>query len=263
LRRRDEFCRGGDGLTPILRSLDVSYDHAHEIGGHTHDWGQLVYAATGAVTVTAGEATWLIPSARAVWLPSAVEHRLRMRGRTRLNTIYIPSGDCTTLPAAAVGLEVGSLLRALVMDIVGRGALCADDRFHCALRDTLLGLAGEALPLPFLLRIPQDRRALALARCIEADPATGRSLADLSQDRGASLRTMQRLFLDETGMSILEWRQTARLMLAASALLEGASVTVAGLRAGYSGTSAFTFAFRKRTGMTPMAFRAAMRTDMR
>jgi AraC-like DNA-binding protein len=71
------------------------------------------------------------------------------------------------------------------------------------------------------------------------------------------LRTLQRRFLAETGMTLSEWRQLARLMVGAALLLDGKSVTEAALEAGYSGVSAFIHAFRGKLGQTPSGFRAA------
>jgi AraC-like DNA-binding protein len=62
---------------------------------------------------------------------------------------------------------------------------------------------------------------------------------------------VERLFLEETGMTIGKWRQQLRLMQAMRLLGEGAKVTHAALEAGYSTPSAFIVAFRKSLGTTP------------
>jgi AraC-like DNA-binding protein len=92
-----------------------------------------------------------------------------------------------------------------------------------------------------------------------ADPANDLPLADLARASGASLRTLQRRFLEETGMPLAEWRQSARLMQAAAHLLDGDSITSAALQAGYAGTSAFIHAFKKKLGETPTSFRTTGR----
>ena len=104
-----------------MRSLSASYDHGHEIGGHAHDWGQLVYAASGAIHVTAERQAWLIPAARAVWLPPGTQHSLRMRGATRLRTLYVPPEHCRGLSQAPLGIAVTALLRELVLELVRIG----------------------------------------------------------------------------------------------------------------------------------------------
>ena len=98
-------------------------------------------------------------------------------------------------------------------------------------------------------------RNLRAADRLRQDPAEAIELTDLARRAGASARTLQRLFLEETGLRISEWRQRLRLLHAAGLLGSGASVTSAGLEAGYAGSSAFIAAFRKQFGCTPARMR--------
>ena len=68
---------------------------------------------------------------------------------------------------------------------------------------------------------------------------------------GASARTIQRLFREETGLRFAEWRRRLRLLRALELLGDGTSVTAAGIEAGYDSTSAFVAAFRREMGFTP------------
>lgn len=241
----------------FIRTLGARYDHGHEIGDHDHGWGQLIYASSGAIHVTAAGQAWLIPSARAVWLPPQTPHRLRMRGATRLQTLYIPPAHCADLAPTPLGVMVSPLLRELIQVLVRIGPIDAADRFHRTLGEAMLVTLAQAERLPLALRLPTDRRALRVADAILSCPASSQTLDAIAATCGASLRTIQRSFLDETGMPLSEWRQLARLMAAAALLLDGKSVTDAALEAGYSSLSAFIHAFRGKLGQTPSSFRRA------
>jgi AraC-like DNA-binding protein len=240
----------------VLRSLAVAYGDGHVIDLHAHGWGQVVYAAGGAISVATARAAWLVPPARAVWLPPGEEHRLRMRGATQLRTVYVAPRKADVLPAACCGLDVSPLLRELILHITRLPPLDDAVPAHGTLANLLVDLLEQARALPFLLREPSDPRAARVCALIRADPAAGLSVSMLASHAGAAPRTLQRLFVAETGLRLAEWRQAARLMNAAMLLLEGASVTRAGLASGYASTSAFVSAFRRRTGMTPLAYRA-------
>lgn len=241
-------------MAPAVRSLSVRYADGHVIASHRHDWGQLVYAASGAIAVATCESEWLVPPARAVWLPPQARHRLQMRGAAWLRTIYLPSARAGALPETACGLEVSALLRELILHTACLGTVDDDAPHGERLAGLLVDLVAQAGSLPFRLRLPSDPRARRACALIRRNPAQVLSLPDQAIHAGASVRTLQRLFLRETGLHVAEWRRTARLSHAAMLLLDGASVTEAGLEAGYAGTSAFVSAFRRRTGMTPGAY---------
>ncbi len=239
----------------LVRSLGVSYSDGHQISDHLHQWGQLVYAASGAIHVVAERVRWLVPSARAVWVPPRAYHHLTMLGETSLKTLYLETDLCRALPARCCGLEVQPVLRELILRIVDAGFLDSSVRQQGLFAELLETLLRDAVVLPFSLRLPNDARARRAAQQIQQDPSAPLPLAGLARAVGVSVRTLQRLFLEETGMHASEWRQTARMMAATVTLLEGASVTDASLAAGYATPSAFISAFQRRTGRTPLEYR--------
>jgi AraC-like DNA-binding protein len=241
----------------FLRSLAAIYGDGHEIGDHHHGWGQVVYASAGAIEVRASAQAWLIPPARAVWLPPDTPHRLRMRGATKLRTLYVPPAQCGLLAPMPLGITVSPLLRELIEALVRAGPVDETDRTHRTLAEATLLVLAQAERLPLALSLPTDRRAKRVAETILDEPASSQTLDSIAGKAGASLRTIQRAFLSETGMTLSEWRQMARLMAASAMLLDGKSVTDAALEAGYAGVSAFIHAFRGKLGQTPSEFRRA------
>ena len=94
-----------------------------------------------------------------------------------------------------------------------------------------------------------------MAERLRADPSDPAEIGALARAAGASSRTLQRLFASETGLRFAEWRRRLRLLHAAALLSTGASVTDAGLDAGYQSTSAFIAAFQRQLGATPLRYR--------
>ena len=242
-------------MAASIRSLACTFFGGHHIEPHAHPWGQLIYAASGVMRVKAAGRLWLVPPARAVWAPAGQEHEIWARGDFAMRTLYIAPRLAAVLPKECLGLDVSPLLRELIVHIVGLGMLQDDDSDHAALAQVTVSLLRAPAALPSSLPWPKDRRAAAAAERLLADPSQPYELADLGRAVGASTRTLQRLFLDETGFGFAEWRQRLRLLHAASLIGEGASVTEAGLEAGYASTSAFIAAFRKQLGRTPARMR--------
>jgi len=246
-----------------VRSLCVTYRHGHELPLHTHPWAQLIYAASGLVHVMAEGLLWITPPTRAVFIPAGVAHELRFRGEAKLRTLYLRANALGTSPRALGCLEVDGLLRELILHVTQIGMLSPAVPTEARLRDVLVDRIQVAPSLDLLLPVPVDPRAQRLADAIHRDPASKRTLADRARESGASVRTLQRLFLDQTGLPLDTWRQKARMIHAAGALAAGRSVTEAALDCGYESTSAFIQAFRKQFGMTPGQFReSSMKTGV-
>lgn len=242
-------------MSYLIRSLACTYFGGHHIEPHAHRWGQLIYAATGVMRVHAEGVEWVVPPARAVWAPSGVRHEIRARGDFAMRTLYLEPALAEPLPQRCQAIEVAPLLRELILHAVGIGMLDADVPAHQRLAQVIVDQLAAAETLPLSLPLPSDPRALRLADRLREDPADEAELEQLAAGAAASVRTIQRLFLTETGLRFGEWRQRMRLLHAASLLGAGASVTEAGLEAGYAGTSAFIAAFRKQFGRTPARMR--------
>ena len=239
----------------LVRSLACTYYGGHHIEPHAHRWGQLIYAATGVMRVHAEGMEWVVPPARAIWAPAGVRHEIRARGDFAMRTLYLEPSLAASLPGSCLAIEVAPLLRELILHAVGIGMLDEQTPAHRRLAEVIVDQLAAAEALPLSLPLPSDPRAVRLADRLREDPANDAELDALAAQAAASVRTIQRLFLAETGLRFGEWRQRMRLLHAASLLGAGASVTEAGLEAGYAGTSAFIAAFRKQFGRTPARMR--------
>ncbi len=239
----------GDGFW--VRSLAETYRAGGHIPRHTHPWGQLAYAIRGVLHVMTPEAVWIAPPTRAIWLPPHRPHEITMQGETAMRTLYIDPISADPLPKTEAVLEVAPLLRELILHILGVGMLGPgppeQERLAGLLIDLLVQARAHDLSLPW----PKDRRARALAERLQAAPGARGDLAGHAEAAGASLRTLQRLFPSETGLTLEAWRQKARLIAAVDQLSGGASVTSTAYDCGYDSPSAFITAFKRQFGVTP------------
>lgn len=238
-------------MATAIRCLAATYYGGFHIRPHRHHWGQLIYAGAGMMRVKAGGTLWIVPPARAVWVPAGAEHEIHGLGDFAMRTLYLPDEMSGTLPRTCCALDVTPLLRELVLELVERCPIDEADEPAMRIAGVAIERIAEATVLSLQLPLPRDPRALRLAERLQAEPASPAGLRELAREAGASARTIQRLFLAETGLPFSRWRQRLRLLHAAAALGAGKSVTEAGLDAGYAGTSAFIAAFRKHFGFTP------------
>lgn len=245
----------GDGY--LVRSLATTYPDGFQIGDHDHPWGQLVYGRSGVMRVTAVGRSWLTPATRAIWLPAFQPHTIRMRGAVAMRTLYIAPKLAQSLPGEAVVMEVAPLLRELILHILAHGMLDPAVPEHARTAAVLVDLLAAAPREDLALPLPTHACALALAERLQDDPGDRSDLGSLARAVGASLRTLQRIFPRETGLSLEAWRQKARMIHGVSLLAAGVSVTVTALECGYETSSAFIAAFRRTFGTTPARYRPA------
>lgn len=240
-----------------VRTLAVTWRDGRHTHRHRHTWAQLLFARSGVMHVSAQEGVWIVPPTRAIWVPAGVEHAIDVKGEVALRTLYVSAARSGALVRPLQALEVAPLLAELIQHIVGVGLLDPRQPAHDRLAGVLMDLIGEARGVDLLLPMPRDGRAVRLAEQLRTEPGERSGLEILAARAGASLRTLQRLFADETGLTIEAWRQKARLVHSAAALAGGAPVTTAALDCGYDSVSAFIAAFRRQFGVTPGRFARA------
>ena len=239
--------RGLSGAYPV----GILPSHAHD------DCAQLVYAERGMMSfVTPGE-RWLLPPGRALWIPQGVTHQLEVRRPAALKLLYLdPSAERLADWRRCRVVDVTPLLRALILHCVTlrvpQDAASPEERVVQVLFDQL----AESVQAPVNLPEPSDPRALRLAQMMRDEPTDRRPLEALAPQAGASPRTLQRLFAEETGMPLGKWRSRLRLLLALERLTGGESVANAAYAMGYDNPSSFIAAFRGLFGNTPRRYLA-------
>jgi AraC-like DNA-binding protein len=242
--------RGPDG-TVLVRTYPLTFLHDHVEPAHTHDWDQLTYAASGAMRVETDVASWLVPPHCAVWLPAGTIHVEHMHAPVSVRTLYFVPRLVTTLPRRCGIVNISALLRELILHVSRIGALDRKIAAQSRLIGVLLDALGSFSDVPLQLPMPRDVRARRLAGLLQDRPDEQATIASLSRGAGAGRRTIERLFVSETRMTVGEWRRRLRLLRAVQLLAKGESVTNAALDAGYSSVSAFIAVFRKAFGTTP------------
>jgi AraC-like DNA-binding protein/quercetin dioxygenase-like cupin family protein len=224
---------------------------------HTHTEHQLAWAASGVLTVRTGNATWVLPPTRALWIPAGLRHETLSSGPATMRSLYIrpdrsPVGWAEPTPVAA------SQLLAEMIGYLGSETIAgaARARAEAVLADLLQPVAMTTIDL----RLPDDDRARQVALALFDHPADKRTLPEWGREVGASARTLARGFLTGTGIPFGRWRTLLRLQAALPALAAGEPVSTVARRAGYDTASAFVAAFRRETGSTPAAYFAVTRS---
>ena len=232
-------------------SVSADLPDGHVIPEHYHPEDQLVFASRGVMTVRTAEDIWVVPPLRAVWIPAGVPHSVVISGAVSMRTLYFLPGVAAHIPKKCFVLNVSSLLKELILHACEFPKLTRRVALQRSLIDMIVTQLKAANAVPLQLPRPSDRRAARIVRMLVADPGEEKTLDALCKDCGASKRTIQRIFIEQTKMTFARWRQQLRLLHAMQLLASGEKVIGAALEAGYNSPSAFISMFRKQLGKTP------------
>ncbi|MCF6522235.1 helix-turn-helix transcriptional regulator [Streptomyces sp. JJ36] len=215
---------------------------------HRHPQHQLAWARRGVLSVAVGDAYWVLPGTRALWLPAGVVHRTGATRDAVLCSLYFEPDSCPQDWTEPTPVGVDGLLAHLIAHL-SREDLQDDARLRAeaVVLDLLRPLPATPVDVPY----PADSRVRVVADALLDDPADPRSLAAHARAAGVSRRTLTRLFVQDTGMNFDRWRTHVRLRAALPLLAEGRPVSRVAHAVGYATPSAFLAAFRRTVGTSP------------
>ncbi len=113
----------------------------------------------------------------------------------------------------------------------------------------------RALPvLPLHLQMPTNPWLLQICERLQQQLDDASTMTDWARRLALDVKPIQRLFVQQTGMTFGQWRQQARLLRALELLAIGEKVIDVALALGYESPSAFASMFRKQFGQAPSQF---------
>ncbi|MGP3592597.1 AraC family transcriptional regulator [Vagococcus sp. WN89Y] len=237
----------------IVQSQTLSHQSKHHTPWHQHATGQLFAIRRGMMIVQTERAQWALTPATIGWFPAGLRHCAWTVGETEGCSVQLSQAD--VLPTGA-GVWPADPFLMLLMERVSN-----IDLTHTQLsrQQHLLAVIADEIRLapvaPLQLLLPTDRRARQVAEQLLLAPERNQQQAALASHCGLSVRTLRRLFSEQTGLSFSQWRQQARILASMGWLLQGETVSEAAAKCGYDNVSAFIAAFKLRFGMTPGTFR--------
>jgi AraC-like DNA-binding protein len=256
-RQTPFFDRKDSSRTAPLVTFSWDYPDGYAVPEHFHKEGQVVYAMRGVMTIRTAQGIWVVPPLRAVWIPPRQVHSITMTGAVPMRSLYLAAPFARDISETCFVMNVSPLFRELLV------YSCTQPKWKWAVPrerhfiEFVLDQVRNATSIPLQLAQPDDRRAVNIASELVKNPRDARTLEQLSRRSGASKRTLERIFTDETGMTFGKWRQQLRLLHAMRLLASGDKVSSAALEAGYRSPSAFIAAFRKSLGQTPNRYFAS------
>jgi AraC-like DNA-binding protein len=240
-----------------LRSFVEGYPQGGRIERHVHDVDQLALISESTAVVETDDSYVVHPLLKALWLPAGVHHSVYSTRPFYLHSLYFAAGTVRASKAPEI-LGLDNLARELVLFLCSSPRASQRGPKHAHALALLMPLLADALPQSFTLPRPRSERARKLADYLAARPDDSRSLELVAAEvGGASLRTFERMFADETSLSLAVWRRQSRLLTSLTLLAEGKSVGEVARAVGYESAAAFSTAFKQCFGVSPTDYTLA------
>jgi AraC-like DNA-binding protein len=239
-----------------IRAFVEGYPQGGRIARHSHGMDQLALIAQSAAIIETDALYVVHPLLKALWLPAGVEHSVYSPRPFTLHSLYFPTDTLRSSRGPEV-LGLDSLTRELVLFLCAAPRPSQRDGRH----QNALALLAQLLPLAkaesFSLPRPQSPRARKLADHFATHPHDSRALEIVvAEVGGASLRTFERLFVEETALSLAAWRRQCRMLASLSLMAEGQSIAEVAHAVGYESPAAFSTAFKQCFGVAPSNYLA-------
>lgn len=224
----------------LVRFWSLDHHRSEPILWTPNSWSKLIYAVEGTVIVQTPTQYLLLPRHRALLLPGNSEHAARTAGRAKVRTLFFSKN----LVEAARTLAVRPLFHELIHEACRVGPLVTTDAEHVALARLLEAEIQRAPTLMSEIPMPTTPWAKSWGESYLLNPSEAPAAP-------CSLRTQERVFLRETGLTLGRWCQQARALAGLRAMSEGTTVLEAAMAAGFATSSGFIQAFQKQFGVTP------------
>ncbi len=246
-----------EGTTSPVTGRATDYPAGTRIEPHSHAKHQLIYAVRGVMVVQSEAGRWVVPPTRAIWMVAGMTHAIRCVGEVHMRSLRVAPEAAPKLSDQTQAVGISPLLRELI-----RAAMDVRQPYAPGTRDgrvmRLILDELRALPvLPLHLQMPSDARLLRICEALQQRFDDASTMADWARRLAVDVKTIQRLFLKQTGLTFGQWRQQARLLRALELLASGEKVIDVALALGYESPSAFASMFRKQFGQPPGQFFAA------
>lgn len=235
----------------IVTTEVIDAESAIEWDEHAHDEHELLWSATGNVTVEAQGQVWLVPPALGIWLPAGTPHRARAKAGARTFATYVNPDVAGIHWSTVTGVSMSAALREVLLH---NSTEVMDDDKRLRLQRTAVDLIVPVRAASLDIPMPRDPELLTITRRIIADPADDSTVDQWASTLNVSGRTLMRRFQAETGLSLTRWRILVRVRVALVDIAEGRTVVSVARRLGYSNPSTFIDVFRSVTGHTPAAY---------
>ena len=220
---------------------------------HEHPaWAELIVLQSGSAVIETAERNYLANDTQFIWIPPRTGHDFYTLEAGVERTIFVHESlfedderfhSCHIIVSTPLLRELIFTIHDWQLDLSKE----KDHRMALVIWDVIQ--SSESAVVGIIM--PRSHKLQKLASHFLENIEEPLSIEEWSKDFGMSAKTLSRMFFRETGMTIGQWEQRAKMDHAYRLLRDGESVTDTALACGYHSVSSFITTFKKQFGATP------------
>ncbi|MDM1045334.1 AraC family transcriptional regulator [Myroides sp. 1354] len=233
-----------------------NWKHNNEF--HHHHKAQLVFVESGYQYLHTTNNQFLLPQHHAAWIPSNLPHKTTSASESvSLRTLYFNTDGMPPFYDDLYLFSVPAVLREMIM-YTEKWSLNMEYRqseqtFLLAILEELPSFIQESIPL--ITPVPKSANLLAVTAYIHNAYHQLIAIEDLAAKGFVSVRTLERQFKKETGISLAKYIQMVRIIKSLELLSEGnLNISEIAFRVGYSSAQSYSNVFTKLLGKRPSEY---------
>jgi AraC-like DNA-binding protein len=212
--------------------------------------GRLLIVERVAIQFRMIERFWVLGPGAALWLAPGAAGTFDSRGPSRVIVVFVPSGLAARFRSNSDRVLLTPLLHVLASSLSEIPSLDAPALRTRRISNLLIGEIRFVNVPAIVLPWPTDPRLKAICESFVADTTVDERLAETAARVGMSVRTIDRRFRSETGLSLTHWQLNARIVSAITEVAKGGSIHSAAVSSGFASASSLCTAFKRVTGTT-------------
>lgn len=225
---------------------------------HHHKKAQLVYVESGYQHLHVESCQFLLPQNHVAYIPSNMPHKTTHASEhISLHTLYFDVDDLPPFYDELYLFSIPSVLREMIMYTEKWSMnMEYDESEQTFLRAILLELPSFVQnAVPLITPVPRTNALLEVTAYIHKHYRSTITIDELAQLSFMSIRTLERQFKKETGISIAKYIQMARIIKSIELLSEGQyTINEIALLVGYNSAQSYSNVFTKLMGQRPTEF---------
>lgn len=224
-----------------------------------HDGNMLFWQVRGRCELLVAGEEWSLTATEALWVPAGIRHSLIVAADSVMFPLFFATAEAATTLDAVTRVAVDRDLRMLLQAYLQTEMSILQPGVNIARQ--ILAILERSTEAPLTTPLPESGPARQVAELLRFNPGDDRTLAELAASVHSSVRTLERSFLHQTGMTFRQWRISVRIEAAMLLLRSGATCGAVAHRVGYGDVTAFRRVFSRQRGVTPGAYAARFRED--